>query len=76
MAIEDAAMLTRCLQLEGLENYSSAFRLYELNRKDRATRVQSVSNANSFLKAQEDPSWVYGYDVYAAPIRHTEEDNV
>jgi len=76
MAIEDAAMLTRCLQLEGLENYSSAFRLYELNRKDRATRVQSVSNANSFLKAQEDPSWVYGYDVYAAPIRRTEEDNV
>lgn len=75
MAIEDAAMLTRCLQLEGLENYSSAFRLYELNRKDRATRVQSVSNANSFLKAQEDPSWVYGYDVYAAPIRRTEEDN-
>ncbi|KGD72058.1 6-hydroxynicotinate 3-monooxygenase [Tatumella morbirosei] len=76
MAIEDAAMLTRCLQLEGLENYSSAFRLYELNRKDRATRVQSVSNANSFLKSQEDPSWVYGYDVYAAPIRRTEEDNV
>ncbi len=76
MAIEDAAMLTRCLQQEGLENYSSAFSLYELNRKDRATRVQSVSNANSFLKAQEDPSWVYGYDVYAAPIRRTEEDNV
>ncbi len=74
MAIEDAAMLTRCLQLEGLENYQSAFRLYELNRKDRATRVQSVSNANSFLKEPEDPSWVYGYDVYAEPIRR--EENV
>jgi 6-hydroxynicotinate 3-monooxygenase len=31
--------------------------------------VQTVSNANTFLLTQEDPSWVYGYDVYAQPLR-------
>lgn len=69
MAIEDAAMLARCLTETGLDDYSTAFRLYEVNRKERASRVQSVSNANTFLRTQEDPAWVYGYDVFAAPLK-------
>lgn len=69
MAIEDAAMLSRCLTETGLDDYSTAFRLYEVNRKERASRVQSVSNANTFLRTQEDPAWVYGYDVFAAPLK-------
>jgi len=69
MAIEDAAMLTRCLLETGISDYATAFKLYEVNRRDRATRVQTVSNANTFLLTQEDPSWVYGYDVYAEPLR-------
>ena len=73
MAIEDAAMLTRCLIEEGLEHYEQAFNLYEENRKDRASKVQKISNANTFLKTQEDPSWVYGYDVYTQPL-HAEEN--
>jgi 6-hydroxynicotinate 3-monooxygenase len=28
-----------------------------------------VSNANTFLLKQEDPSWVYGYDIYAEPLK-------
>ncbi|MEK1853197.1 MAG: FAD-dependent monooxygenase [Phyllobacterium sp.] len=69
MAIEDAAMLTRCLQENGVSDFNTSFALYEANRRDRATRVQSVSNANSFLLTQEDPSWVYGYDVYAQSLK-------
>ncbi|EWY39459.1 6-hydroxynicotinate 3-monooxygenase [Skermanella stibiiresistens SB22] len=69
MAIEDAAMLTRCLQETGLGDYPLAFDLYEANRKERASRVQAVSNANTFLRTQEDPAWVYGYDVYAHPLK-------
>ena len=69
MAIEDAAMLTRCLSETGLSDYRTAFALYEVNRKDRATRVQAVSNANTFLRTQEDPAWVFGYDVYEQPLR-------
>ncbi len=68
MAIEDAAMLARCLKETGAADYTTAFRLYEASRRDRATQVQTVSNANTFLLKQEDPSWVYGYDVYAEPI--------
>ncbi|XKM43689.1 FAD-dependent monooxygenase (plasmid) [Rhizobium ruizarguesonis] len=68
MAIEDAAMLARCLAETGSQDYATAFRLYEASRRDRATQVQTVSNANTFLQTQEDPSWVYGYDVYAEPI--------
>lgn len=69
MAIEDAAMLSRCLAETGLDDYTTAFRLYEANRKERASRVQAVSNANTFLRTQEDPAWVYGYDVFAAPLK-------
>ncbi len=68
MAIEDAAMLARCLKETGAGDHATAFRLYEASRRDRATQVQTVSNANTFLQKQEDPSWVYGYDVYAEPI--------
>ena len=56
MAIEDAAMLTRCLQETGLGDYRTAFQLYEANRKERASVVQAVSNANTFLRTQEDPA--------------------
>lgn len=69
MAIEDAAILTRCLLETGPADYRTAFALYEATRRDRATRVQAVSNANTWLLKQEDPSWVYGYDVYGAPLK-------
>lgn len=68
MAIEDAAMLTRCLQETGLADYRNAFALYEANRKQRASRVQAVSNANTWLRSQEDPAWVYGYDLYGQDL--------
>ena len=68
MAIEDAAMLARCLGEVGLAAFETAFTLYEAARKGRASRVQAVSNANTFLRAQEDPAWVYGYDVFRAPL--------
>lgn len=69
MAIEDAAMLARCLAETGLSDHRTAFALYEANRRDRASRVQSVSNANTFLRQQEDPAWVYGYDALTQPLR-------
>lgn len=69
MAIEDAAMLTRCIQETGIDDYQTAFQLYEASRKERASRVQKVSNANTWLHAQEDPAWVYGYDVYAQDLK-------
>lgn len=68
MAVEDAAMLLRCLEEEGIDHYDDAFALYEANRHDRATRVQITSRSIAWLKDGKDPAWLYGYDVFTAPL--------
>jgi 6-hydroxynicotinate 3-monooxygenase len=69
MAIEDAAMLVRCLEAQGgPAHYADAFALYRANRMDRASDVQRVSNANTWLRSNENPDWVYGYDVFNTPL--------
>lgn len=68
MAIEDAAILTRALTLTGAADYASAFRIYEDTRRERATKVQTISNANTWLKEPEDPAWVYAYDPVTAAL--------
>ncbi|WP_294928423.1 FAD-dependent monooxygenase [uncultured Paracoccus sp.] len=68
MAIEDAAVLTRCLTELGPGSYRDAFELYEVTRRERATKVQTISNANTWLKEPEDPAWVYAYDATNAAL--------
>lgn len=68
MAIEDAAILTRALSQTGMDQYHDAFRIYEATRRERATKVQTISNANTWLKEPEDPAWVYAYDPIHAPL--------
>ncbi|WP_305798377.1 FAD-dependent monooxygenase [Falsirhodobacter algicola] len=68
MAIEDAAVLTRSLTLSGMDNYKAAFEIYEKARHERATKVQTISNANTWLKHHEDPAWVYAYDPMTVQI--------
>jgi len=71
MAFEDAAVLTRCLQTHP-DNFPAAFKLYETNRHERASKVQRISNANTFLKYEEDPTWCFGYNAMTVPL-HTDE---
>jgi len=68
MAVEDAAMLVRCLDEIGIQNYAKAFALYEANRHARATKVQVTSNSIAWLKDGKDPYWLYGYDVFSEPL--------
>ncbi|RFB88965.1 6-hydroxynicotinate 3-monooxygenase [Rhizobium leguminosarum bv. trifolii] len=68
MAIEDAAILMRCLEESGTAGYKDAFSLYEATRRERATKVQTISNANTWLKQPEDPAWVYAYDPLTAAL--------
>jgi 6-hydroxynicotinate 3-monooxygenase len=68
MAIEDAAMLTRCFDEVGITDYMGAFALYEANRAARASKVQLVSHNNTWLRTNEDPAWVFGYDVFNVPL--------
>ncbi|MET4742153.1 6-hydroxynicotinate 3-monooxygenase [Bradyrhizobium japonicum] len=68
MAIEDAAVLSRCLDGVGSDGVANAFRRFEATRKVRTTRVQETSRANIWLKERTDTSWVYGYDAWSVPL--------
>lgn len=76
MAIEDAAMLARCLDEVGVGDYAGAFALYEANRAARASKVQLVSHNNTWLRTNEDPSWVFGYDVFDVPLEAPSRSSV
>ncbi|MGY3726998.1 MULTISPECIES: FAD-dependent monooxygenase [Cobetia] len=70
MAIEDAAMLVRCLKEVGAEQHQEAFELYRQNRFERASRVQQVSHDNTWLRENEDPAWVFAYDVHDVALQY------
>ena len=68
MAIEDAAVLSRCLDGVGPDGVADAFRRFEATRKDRTVRVQETSRKNIWLKEKTDADWVYAYDAWTAPL--------
>jgi salicylate hydroxylase/6-hydroxynicotinate 3-monooxygenase len=68
MAIEDAAVLARCLTGVPREGVAEAFRRFEATRKPRCSRVQLNSRTNTWLKSPTDPDWVYGYDAWTTPL--------
>lgn len=67
MAIEDAAVLVRCLATLGVANWQQALRQYQAIRSGRTARVQAISSENSWLREPTDPSWVFEYDALNAP---------
>jgi 6-hydroxynicotinate 3-monooxygenase len=72
MAIEDAAILSRCLKGVDRDGVADAFRRFEATRKPRTSRVQLNSRTNTWLKKAIDPSWVYGYDAWREPLADLE----
>jgi 6-hydroxynicotinate 3-monooxygenase len=68
MAIEDAAVLSRCLDGVEREGVSDAFRRFEATRRERTTRVQETSRRNTWLREKTDTDWVYAYDAWSAPL--------
>ena len=68
-AMEDAAVLARCLaDVEG-DDIERAFGRYEAHRKPRTSRIQAISSANTWMQGgDEDPSWLYGYDAWNIPL--------
>jgi salicylate hydroxylase/6-hydroxynicotinate 3-monooxygenase len=65
-AIEDAAVLTRCLDED--TSFEEAFRRFEATRKERTSRVQLTSHKNQWMSTRTDPDWVYGYDAWTVPL--------
>jgi salicylate hydroxylase/6-hydroxynicotinate 3-monooxygenase len=68
MAMEDAAVLARCLQGVDRDGVADAFRRFEATRKERTARVQLTSRTNTWLKQPTDTDWVYGYDAWTTPL--------
>lgn len=66
MAIEDAAVLVRCLLQS--DDHATAFALYQTIRMPRVSKVQRISAENSFLRHPTDPAWVFGYDAITVPL--------
>jgi salicylate hydroxylase/6-hydroxynicotinate 3-monooxygenase len=72
MAIEDAAVLSRCLGDVDRAGVATAFRRFEATRKPRTSRIQLSSRTNTWLKERTDPGWVYGYDAWNEPLAELE----
>jgi len=68
MAIEDAAVLSRCLDGVDRGGVANAFRRFEATRKARTERIQQTSRANTWLSGKTDADWVYGYDAWTVPL--------
>jgi salicylate hydroxylase/6-hydroxynicotinate 3-monooxygenase len=68
MAIEDAAVLSRCLEGVERDGVANAFRRFEASRKDRTARIQQTSRTNTWLKEKTDTDWVYAYDAWTVPL--------
>ena len=68
-AIEDAAILARCLEQYEGDDIEKAFELYEAHRKPRTSLIQAISSANTWMKGGDgDTSWLYGYDAWNVPL--------
>jgi len=70
-ALEDAAVLSRCLDRIERDAVAAALRRYEATRKPRASEIQGSSRKNTWMRNSTDPTWVYGYDAWNTPLDET-----
>ncbi|MBM3648275.1 MAG: salicylate 1-monooxygenase [Alphaproteobacteria bacterium] len=68
MAIEDAAILARCLDGVDRDGVAGALLRYQRTRQPRTNRMQLTSRANSWGKGETDADWVYGYNAWTAAL--------
>jgi 6-hydroxynicotinate 3-monooxygenase len=66
MAIEDAAILSRCLA--EFDELAEGYRWYEATRIDRVGDAQRISIENSWMRGPTDTDWFYCYDPCVAPL--------
>lgn len=66
MAIEDAAILSRCLA--AFDDPATAFASYAAIRIPRVADVQEISIANSWMRGPTETDWFFGYDACTVPL--------
>jgi 6-hydroxynicotinate 3-monooxygenase len=66
-AIEDAAVLARCL--DAFDSAEEAFARYTALRIPRVAEVQRISVANTWMRGPcEELDWFFGYDALTVPL--------
>lgn len=68
MAVEDAAVLARCLAAIGDDDTTEAFRRYAATRIPRVAEVQRISIENSWMRGPTDTDWFFCYDACETPL--------
>jgi 6-hydroxynicotinate 3-monooxygenase len=68
MAIEDGAILARCLAGVDRGGVEPALRRYEATRQERTAKMQVTSRQNIWGKGVTDVDWVYRYNAWEAPL--------
>ena len=63
-AIEDAAVIARCLDGVRRDGVEAALQLYEDHRKPRTARIQQISRLNDLDKIKIETSRVFSYDAW------------
>jgi 6-hydroxynicotinate 3-monooxygenase len=66
MALEDAAILSRCLA--HFPDPSTAFARYAALRIPRVAEVQDISIANSWMRGPTQVDWFFAYDACDVPL--------
>jgi len=66
MAIEDGAVLSRCLMQ--FDDPAEAFACYAATRIPRVAEVQRISLENSWMRGPTDTDWFYCYDPCTAEL--------
>ncbi len=67
-SIEDAAVLSRCLDGVDPDGVAEALRRYEATRKPRTSEIQGLSRANDMNRFKAANEMVYGYDAWTVPL--------
>ncbi|HSR79516.1 MAG TPA: FAD-dependent monooxygenase [Hyphomicrobiaceae bacterium] len=74
MAVEDAAILSRCLTAFGDADPAAALRCYAATRIPRVSEVQRISMENSWLHGPTATDWYFCYDALTAPLTRVIEE--
>jgi len=74
-SMEDAAVISRCLEGVARDGVNAAFKTFEAARKERTAQIQLVSHQNVWLHRSGNTDWVFGYDAWKAPLHETQVAN-
>jgi salicylate hydroxylase/6-hydroxynicotinate 3-monooxygenase len=67
-ALEDSVVLSRCLAGVDADGVAAALKVYAATRHPRTSEIQGSSRKNTWMRTETDPTWVYGYDAWTAPL--------